>query len=142
MDLSTRRDGPSRLPAGISVTGDLTSDQDLTIDGVYDGQINVNDQHLTIGTSARVSGRIIARAVTVAGTMDGNIIATGSVSLLPSSVVRGHLQTPSIVMLDGAQFDGTVDPTRTEAAMHVAKYRQSRPDPVVAAPGRAADPPR
>ncbi len=142
MDLSTRRDGPSRLPAGISVTGDLTSDQDLTIDGVYDGQINVNDQHLTIGTSARVSGRIIARAVTVAGTMDGNIIATGSVSLLPSSVVRGHLQTPSIVMLDGAQFDGTVDPSRTEAAMHVAKYRQSRPDPAVPAPGRAADPPR
>ena len=126
MDLSTRRDGPSRLPAGLTVTGDLTSDQDLTIDGVYDGQITLNEQHLTIGTSARVSGRVIARAVTVAGTMDGNIIATGSVSLLPSSVVRGHLQTPSIVMLDGARFDGTVDPSRTEAAMHVAKYRQKQ----------------
>jgi len=126
MDLSTRRDGPSRLPAGISVTGDLSSDQDLTIDGVYDGQINLSEQHLTIGTSARVSGKIIARAVTVAGTMDGYIIATGSISLLPSSVVRGHLQTPSIVMLDGARFDGTVDPSRTEAAMHVAKYRQKQ----------------
>ena len=126
MDLSTRRDGPSRLPAGLTVTGDLTSDQDLTIDGVYDGQITLNDQHLTIGTTARVSGRVIARAVTVAGAMDGNIIATGSVSLLPSSVVRGHLQTPSIVMLVGARFDGTVDPSRTEAAMHVAKYRQKQ----------------
>lgn len=126
MDLSTRRDGSSRLPAGLTVTGDLTSDQDLTIDGVYDGQITLSDQHLTIGTSARVSGRVIARAVTVAGTMDGNIIATGSISLLPSSVVRGHLQTPSIVILDGARFDGTVDPSRTEAAMHVAKYRQKQ----------------
>lgn len=127
MDLSTRPDGPSRLPAGLSVTGDLSSNQDLTIDGIYDGQITLNEQHLTVGTTARVSGRIIARAVTVAGTVDGNIIATGGVSLLPSSVVRGHLQTPSIVMLDGARFDGTVDPSRTEAAMHVAKYRQKQP---------------
>ena len=127
MDLSTRPDGPSRLPAGLSVTGDLSSAQDLTIDGLYDGQITLNEQHLTVGTTARVSGRIIARAVTVAGTVDGNIIATASVSLLPSSVVRGHLQTPSIVMLEGARFDGTVDPSRTEAAMHVAKYRQKQP---------------
>lgn len=119
-------DGPSRLPAGVSITGDLSSDQDLTIDGVYDGQINLNDQHLTVGSSARVKGRILARAVTVAGNVDGNIIATSSVSLLPSSVVRGHLQTPSIIMLDGARFDGTVDPSRTEAAMHVAKYRQKQ----------------
>jgi cytoskeletal protein CcmA (bactofilin family) len=126
MELSTRPDGPSRLPAGLSVTGDLSSDQDLTIEGLYDGQITLNEQHLTVGTTARVSGRIIARAVTVAGTVDGNIIATASISLLPSSVVRGHLQTPSIVMLDGASFDGTVDPSRTEAAMHVAKYRQKQ----------------
>ena len=125
MSLS-RADGPSRLPAGLQITGDLSSDQDLTIDGVYDGQINLNDQHLTVGSSGRVKGRILARAVTVAGNVDGNIIATGSVSLLPSSVVRGHLQTPSIVMLDGARFDGTVDPSRTEAAMHVAKYRQKQ----------------
>lgn len=116
----------SRLPAGLSVIGELTTTQDLTIDGFYDGQLNLNEQHLTVGASARVKGRIVARAVTVAGNVEGNIVATGSVSLLPSSVVRGHLQTPSIVMLDGARFDGTVDPSRTEAAMHVAKYRQKQ----------------
>jgi cytoskeletal protein CcmA (bactofilin family) len=126
MSLSTRVDGSSRIPVGLTITGDLTSDQDLTIDGAYDGQITLDEQHLTVGASARVKGRIIARAVTVAGNVDGNIIATSSVSLLPSSVVRGHLQTPSIVMLDGARFDGTVDPSRTEAAMHVAKYRQKQ----------------
>jgi cytoskeletal protein CcmA (bactofilin family) len=129
MDLSTRPDGPSRLPAGLNVTGDLTTDQDLTIDGTYDGQITLADQHLTVGSSARVKGRIVARAVTVAGHVDGNITATGSVSLLPGATVRGHLQTPSIVMLDGARFDGTVDPSRTEAAMHVAKYRQGKGEP-------------
>lgn len=126
MSLSTRADGPSRLPAGLTVTGELTSTQDLTIDGIYDGHITLADQHLTIGSSGRVKGRIIARAVTVAGNVEGNIIATGSISLLPTSVVRGHLQTPSIVMLDGARFDGTVDPSRTEAAMHIAKYRQKQ----------------
>ena len=68
MDRSTRVDGPSRLPAGLTVTGDLSSSQDLTIDGSYDGQINLSDQHLTVGTSGRVKGRIVARA---SGTSSG-----------------------------------------------------------------------
>ena len=126
MDASSRPDGPSRIPPGLSVTGDLTSDQALTIDGVYDGQIHLTDQHLTIGSTARVKARIIARDVTVSGSLEGTVVASGRVLLRPEAIVRAHLQTPSIVIAEGARFDGTVDPSRTEAAMHVAKYRQKQ----------------
>jgi cytoskeletal protein CcmA (bactofilin family) len=124
MDAMRRLDGPSRLPASLSIVGDITSDQDLTIDGTYDGQITLMEQHLTIGQTAKVKGRIIARSVTVAGAVDGCVVASDRVELEATATVKAHLQTPTIVIEEGAQFHGTVDPSRTAAAMQVARYRQ------------------
>jgi cytoskeletal protein CcmA (bactofilin family) len=117
---------PSRLPSGISVAGDLSSDRDLYIDGTFEGQINLPEQHLMIGSSARVRARIIARAVTIAGHLEGNVTATQRVRIEQSAHVNGHIQTPSVELTEGARFNGTVDPNRTEAAMLVARYRQKQ----------------
>ncbi len=95
----------------------------MVIDGTFDGQITLPEQHLTIGASARVKARIIARVVTVAGQLEGSITATEHVRLESTAGVLGHLQTPSLVLTEGAQFTGSVDPSRTEAAMLVARYR-------------------
>jgi cytoskeletal protein CcmA (bactofilin family) len=126
MHAHSRAEGPSRLPEGITVNGDLASDQDLVIDGTFDGLITLPERHLTIGASARVKARIIARVVTIAGKLEGAITATERVRLESTAGVQGHLQTPSLVLLDGATFTGSVDPNRTEAAMLVARYRQKQ----------------
>jgi len=124
MDSNSRAEAPSRLPGGIAVTGDLTSDYDLAIDGTFNGQITLPEQELTISATAIVNAKVIARSVTIAGRVEGNITATERVTLDSTAVVRAHLQTPSIAMREGAQFTGTVDPSRTEAAVQVARYRQ------------------
>lgn len=126
MDSNSRAEAPSRLPAGLVVTGDLTASHDLAIDGTFDGQITVPEQHVTISASARVNAKIIARVVTISGRVEGTITATEHVRLDSTASVRAHLQTPSIALMEGAQFTGTVDPSRTEAALHVAKYRQKQ----------------
>ena len=126
MDSNSRTEAPSRLPAGIAVTGEITSDHDLAIDGTFDGQITILNQHLTISASAKVDAKIIARAVTISGKVDGNITATERVTLASTASVRAHIQTPSIALVEGADFTGTVDPSRNEAAVHVAKYRQKQ----------------
>jgi len=126
MDAHTRPEGPSRLPTGLTVSGELSSDQDLSIDGTFDGQITIPEQHLTIGQSARVNAKIVARSVTIAGRLDGTITATERVRLDVTASVRAHMQTPSLSLAEGAQFTGSVDPSRTEAAMLVAKYRQKQ----------------
>ena len=127
MTSNSRAESPSRLPVGLLVTGELTSEHDLAIDGTFDGQITVPEKHLTITASAKVNARIIARVVTISGRVEGNITATERVTLDNTATVRAHVQTPSIALMDGAQFTGTVDPSRTEAALHVAKYRQKQP---------------
>ena len=113
------------LPQGLAVVGELLAAQDVTIHGRFEGQINVPEHHLSIATSASVKGKIIARSVTIAGSLDGSILAQ-RVELMPGADVRGHLRTPGITLADGARFQGTVDPERSEAALQVARFREKR----------------
>lgn len=126
MHPETASELPSLLPAGLSVTGELVSQSDLSIGGTFEGQISLPEQHLTIASGARVRAKIIARSVTIVGRFDGNVTATQRVRVEPTAIVQGHIQTPSLLLADGARFNGTVDPNRTEAAMLVARYRQKQ----------------
>jgi cytoskeletal protein CcmA (bactofilin family) len=114
----------TRIPRGATIVGGLEAGQDVIIDGRVDGSINLPDHHLSIGRSAVISARIVARSVTIAGSVDGNILARERIDVAASAFVRGHLTTPAVTLEEGAQFTGSVDPHRTEAALHVARYRQ------------------
>ena len=126
MDLHRRYFPETRLPAGLSVSADLTSNEDITVEGRFEGEITVPDHHVEISASARVRAKIVARAVTIHGTLDGTVVAAERVDLERTASVRGHLTTPSLALFEGAKFNGTVDPARTEAAMRVAAYRQKQ----------------
>ncbi|HEY0873150.1 MAG TPA: polymer-forming cytoskeletal protein [Vicinamibacterales bacterium] len=126
MQVQTHPEAPSRFPAGLTVNGELSSQHDIYIDGTFEGVISIPEQHLMVAASARVKARVIARAVTIAGRFEGNVTATQRVRIESSASVQGHIQTPSVELADGARFNGSIDPNRTEAAMLVAKYRQSQ----------------
>jgi cytoskeletal protein CcmA (bactofilin family) len=110
--------------AGSAVSGDLTAAEDVVIEGRVDGRITLPDHHLTIAAAAFVKAKIVARSVTIRGSVDGAILAGERVQVLAGASVRGHLTTPAILLADGAQFNGTVDPDRTETGMRVARYRE------------------
>ena len=113
----------TRLPSGLSVTGDVQAHEDINIDGRLDGQLNAPDHHLDVRLGAVVRAKIVAATVTIAGTVDGTV-AAARVLIEPTANVRGHIVTAALTLREGAQFNGTVDPARSEAAMRVAKYRQ------------------
>ena len=114
------------VPSGIGVSGEMTAAEDVTIYGRVEGRLTVPEHDVTVTKAALVAARIVARTVLVSGTVDGNILAAERIHLLASASVRGHLTTSSLVLDDGAQFTGTVDPDRTEAGMRVARYRERR----------------
>ncbi|MEO6213367.1 MAG: polymer-forming cytoskeletal protein [Vicinamibacterales bacterium] len=116
----------TRLPSGLAISGDLTGGEDIEIDGRFDGQITVAEHHVEIAASASVRARIVARSVTIRGTVEGSIVAAERVDIQPTATVRGHITAPVLSLLEGARFTGSVDPTRTEAAMRVAQYRQKQ----------------
>lgn len=125
MDGNTGRSATG-IPAGITIRGDVVAGEDLNIHGRVEGQVTAPEHHVTLGASGSLQARVLARAVTIAGSLEGTVTATEHVAILAGARVRGHIHAPSLTLVDGGLFNGTVDPERTEAAMRVARYRQKQ----------------
>jgi cytoskeletal protein CcmA (bactofilin family) len=121
--MTQRTRHPEDFSPSFSITGDLSATEDVAIRGRFEGAISVPGHHLSIEATASVRAKIVARSVTIGGAVEGNILAAERVWLMPTARVRGHVTTPAIALADGAEFTGTVDPERSESAMHVARYR-------------------
>lgn len=93
----------------ITVTGNVTSAGDLVIDGKVEGAIEIGNHNLTIGESASVVADLIARDVTIAGTVKGNVLGSGKVELKKNSEVEGDITAPRFAMEEGAVLIGKVD---------------------------------
>jgi len=99
----------------IQIKGDLIGKEDLTIEGTVDGNINLEDHHLTIGPSGRITANIHAKTVMVVGEVVGNITAADKVEVAATGRMKGDITAPNLVLADGARFKGSVDMERKGA---------------------------
>ena len=93
----------------IEIKGELTGNEDLTIEGKVDGKISLKGHHLTVGANGRIKGEVRAKAVVVVGEMNGNIVADDKVELAATGSMLGDIQAPRVVLADGARFKGSID---------------------------------
>lgn len=93
----------------IAVKGDVVSSGDLVIDGQVQGTIELGDHTLTIGESASVVADLVAKSVTISGKVKGNVLSTGRVELRKTASVEGDINSPKVLMEDGAALHGRVD---------------------------------
>ncbi len=108
------------------INGEVSSDEDLTIEGCVKGYVSVREATLTIEGPARVEADVRAARVLVRGDVRGAISASERIELGPSSTVEGSLSAGRIAMVEGAQFNGTIDMNRRTIAARVAEYRAGR----------------
>ena len=95
----------------VRITGEIVCRQDLYIEGELEGKIDVPNHKLTIGPSGQVKADIHARNVVVVGAAEAHIVA-GRVELCSQSRLVGDIQTPRIVIKDGAHFQGSIEVIR------------------------------
>lgn len=109
--------GRTASPSGgsIVITGELRASEDLTIEGQVDGKIELLENVLTIGQSAKARAEITAKTVIVLGEVVGNITATEKVDLKDTGSVEGDIVSPRLSVADGATFSGRVDMNRPHA---------------------------
>ena len=110
-----------RTPRGtigksICIRGELTGDEDLTIEGKVEGKIDLSAHNLTIGSTGRIEAEVGAKKVIVEGEITGNIAASEKVELTASGRVKGDIVSPRVVIADGAQFKGLVDMSDSKSA--------------------------
>jgi cytoskeletal protein CcmA (bactofilin family) len=93
----------------VFVTGHVHCSEDLTIDGRVEGTIELGDHSLTIGVGAGVKADLVAKNITICGTVTGNVVATDRVELQATGSVSGDITAPKFAMADGAVLTGRVD---------------------------------
>ncbi len=98
--------GPvSLISPDLTVSGNLSTQGDLQIDGTVEGDIQC--QSLTIGANAKVIGQISALEVLIRGSLIGNIQAQ-TVTLTKTAQVSGDIKHQTIAIESGARLDGRV----------------------------------
>ena len=111
--------GPS-----LTITGEVTSNEDITIHGRVKGQIKMNGGTLLVAPKASVEANVHGPSVTVHGAVNGDIAAQ-RVQLTPTASVTGTLTTTVIVLEDGAVFNGVIDMDRSKMKAAIRTVNQS-----------------
>ena len=93
----------------IAIKGELSGAEDLTLEGQVEGKINLPDNVLTIGTSARINAEVVAKSIVVLGQLVGNVTVKEKFDLKAGGSMQGNLKAPRIAMADGAIFGGKVE---------------------------------
>lgn len=99
----------AHIGKSVCIKGELSGSEDIYIDGQVEGSVQLGGGSLTIGASGRVHANIVARNVTVGGTLDGNIQASERTEIRKTAVVNGDIQTRRIAIEDGAYFKGRME---------------------------------
>jgi cytoskeletal protein CcmA (bactofilin family) len=129
------------IGASITIVGDVTGDEDLTILGRVEGKIELPKHSVTIGQGGRVKADIHAKAVSVAGEVHGNLVASEQIVIRKTATMLGNLAAPRVGLEDGCCFRGSVEmETPQQKARPVPAtvgVPVSKPDPPAAAAPKA-----
>ncbi len=100
--------GTTVIGAGITIEGEITSDEDVVVHGTVRGKLQAKDG-VSVEPGAVVEADVAGGPLHVAGALTGNITSNDRVDLLSGARVVGNVKAARITIADGAQFKGNVD---------------------------------
>jgi len=116
------------VSSGTFVTGEVKFKALLRIDGRFSGRITSSDGELIVGAGGSVDANVDVSVVIVQGTVNGDLIASRRVELGRAAKVTGNIQTPSLVIEQGATFEGACkmpqQPANAEKAAEAERERK------------------
>jgi cytoskeletal protein CcmA (bactofilin family) len=102
------------LGGSVVLRGELSADEDLSIDGQFEGSINLKDHTLTVGQHGKVKADISARQVVVGGVVEGKISAKDKIEIRKTGHVIGDLLSAGVAIEEGAYFKGSIEIQRDD----------------------------
>lgn len=109
----------------IHIKGELTGNEDLTIEGKVEGKVFLKDHNLTVGANGKIVAEIQAKTVMVLGEVTGNISADDKVEVAATGSLRGDIHAPRVVLADGAKFKGAIDMDKKSGSSSTASVSPS-----------------
>jgi cytoskeletal protein CcmA (bactofilin family) len=106
--------------AGTLVTGEANFKAMMRVDGHLSGRVISSSGTLIVGANGKVDANIEVAVAIIHGTINGDIIATQRLELGRAAKVNGNIQTPSLVIEQGAVFEGSCKMQQMSAAKEKA----------------------
>jgi cytoskeletal protein CcmA (bactofilin family) len=103
------------IGAGVSIVGEVYSEEDLFIDGKVQGKLDVKGSKLTIGPKGEAKSNVKAREVIIHGKVQGDVEASQKITIKKDGSLVGNIKTTGIVIDDDAYFKGSIDIVRKES---------------------------
>jgi cytoskeletal protein CcmA (bactofilin family) len=93
------------LDRGATFRGELEFEDTMRIDGKFNGKIHSKNE-LIVGESAHIEGDIHVGRIAISGTVVGKIVADTRVEIHRNGKVYSDVETPALIIEEGAIFQG------------------------------------
>lgn len=110
--------------------GTFQTTRDLRVEGEVKGTIDCKGT-LFVATGATVGAKVEADNVTVAGDLNGEVRCRGRLQIMPSGKVRGKVVTQTLVINEGALYEGQLEMTPPDKRAPLPSTRPLAQTPAV-----------
>jgi cytoskeletal protein CcmA (bactofilin family) len=98
-------DVESTIGEHTTIDGTFRSENSIRVRGTVQGEIE-STRSVLIETQANVTAKVTGASVMIAGQVNGQIFCTGRVEIKPSGRVTGEINAGTLIMQEGAYFEG------------------------------------
>lgn len=113
------------ISSGVEMEGRLMVPNSVQIEGEFRGQLE-SASAVWVSESGSVEAPIKARTVEIRGAVVGDIVASREVVIHASGRLHGDVETPSLVVMRGATFNGRTRMYRPERSAQTAPAPETR----------------
>jgi len=108
------------LGSGTHYQGKLNFEGSVRIDGTFTGEIQ-SEGTLIVGKDAKVQGQVWVGQLILSGHLQGEIEASSKIVLHKTANLVGSLNTPTLVIEEGAMLEGQVSMNKPGAGKNEKK---------------------
>lgn len=105
---------------GTTLTGETNFHAMLRVDGHLLGTVTSENGTLIVGTNGQVDANVAVSAAMINGNVIGDILATEKIQLGRTAKVVGNIQTPRLIIEDGAIFEGSCSMLKAQEQLEQA----------------------
>lgn len=92
------------LVSGTKISGTLTADSDIRIDGIIEGDL-ICKGRVIIGPSGKISGEVKCQNAVIEGTFEGTLEVNDVLDIRETGAVNGQVNTGKLVIAPGGVFN-------------------------------------
>ena len=107
----TRNNSFNLIAAGTEITGDISTEGDLRIDGSVKGNVSCTAK-LVIGENGNITGNVNCTSGEISGNVLGQVNAKEILQLNQSALIQGDIEATRFIVEDGASINGRCTTSR------------------------------